>query len=129
VSYALMRPPRLDLDALAALTGTHPDLIRRLVTLGLIDARRDGAGGLWFAPAQVAALARIQRLRAGLALNYAAVGLVTDLLERIAVLETALRRSRREGAVIRGGAADGDLTVGDENPARPEGGGHAARPL
>jgi chaperone modulatory protein CbpM len=64
VSYALVRPARLDLDAFARLTGTHPDLIRRLV---------------------------------GLALNYAAVGLVTDLLERIAVLETALRRSRRPG--------------------------------
>lgn len=97
MSYALVRPARLDLDAFAQLTGTHPDLIRRLVTLGVIDAHRDAAGGLWFAPGQVAALARVQRLRAGLALNYAAVGLVTDLLERIAVLETALRRSRRPG--------------------------------
>jgi chaperone modulatory protein CbpM len=97
VSYALVRPARLDLDAFAAATGTHPELIRRLVTLGLIDARRDSAGRLWFAPGQAAALARIQRLRVGLALNYAAVGVVTDLLERIAVLETALRRSRRPG--------------------------------
>jgi chaperone modulatory protein CbpM len=97
VSYALVRPARLDLAAFAQLTGTHPDLIRRLVTLGVIDAHRDAAGGLWFAPGQVAALARAQRLRAGLALNYAAVGLVTDLLERIAVLETALRRSRLPG--------------------------------
>jgi chaperone modulatory protein CbpM len=97
VSYALVRPARLDLDAFAQLTGAHPDLIRRLVALGVIDAHRDAAGGLWFAPGQVAELARVQRLRAGLALNYAAVGLVADLLERIAVLETALRRSRRPG--------------------------------
>ena len=97
MSYALVRAARLDLDGFAAATGTHPELIRRLVTLGLIDARRDSAGGLWFAPGQAAALARIQRLRAGLALNYAAVGVVTDLLERIAVLEAALRRSRRPG--------------------------------
>jgi chaperone modulatory protein CbpM len=97
VSYALVRPARLDLDAFAQLTGAHPDLIRRLVALGVIDAHRDAAGGLWFAPSQVAELARVQRLRAGLALNYAAVGLVADLLERIAVLETALRRSRRPG--------------------------------
>lgn len=96
MSYALVRPARLDLDAFAQLTGAHPDLIRRLVTLGLIDADRDAAG-LWFAPGQVAVLARVQRLRAGLALNYAAVGLVADLLERIAVLEAALRRSRRPG--------------------------------
>ena len=97
MSYALVRPARLDLDAFARLTGTHPDLICKLVALGLLDARRDDAGELWFAPGQAAALARVQRLRAGLALNYAAVGLVTDLLERIAVLETALRRSRRPG--------------------------------
>jgi chaperone modulatory protein CbpM len=97
VSYALVRPARLDLDAFAAATGTHPELISRLVTLGLIEAHRDPAGGLWFAPGQAAALARVQRLRAGLALNYAAVGLVTDLLERIAVLETALRRTRGPG--------------------------------
>ena len=37
-------------------------------------------------------MARVQRLRAGFALNYAAIGLVTDLLDRIAVLEAALRR-------------------------------------
>jgi hypothetical protein len=34
----------------------------------------------------------LQRLRAGLALNYAALGVVVDLLDRIAVLEAALRR-------------------------------------
>ena len=34
-------------------------------------------------------MARVQRLRAGFALNYAAIGLVTDLLDRITVLETA----------------------------------------
>lgn len=97
MSYALARPARLDLDAFARVTGTHPDLIRRLVTLGVLDADRDAAGRLWFAPGQVAVLARVQRLRAGFALNYAAVGLVTDLLERIALLETALRRARPPG--------------------------------
>jgi chaperone modulatory protein CbpM len=97
VSYALARPARLNLEAFALVTGTHPDLIRKLVTLGVLDARRDAAGELWFFPGQVAALARVQRLRAGFALNYAAVGLVTDLLERIAVLETALRGADRPG--------------------------------
>jgi hypothetical protein len=96
-TYALVRPARLNLEAFARLTGTHPDLVRRLVTLGVLDAARGPAGELWFAPGQVAALARIQRLRAGFALNYAAVGLVTDLLERIAVLEAALRRTRPPG--------------------------------
>jgi hypothetical protein len=40
----------------------------------------------------------VQRLRAGFGLNYAAIGLVTDLLDRIAVLEAAARgQSRRTG--------------------------------
>jgi hypothetical protein len=37
----------------------------------------------------------MQRLHAGFALNYAALGLVTDLLDRIAALEAALRTYRR----------------------------------
>ncbi len=79
------------------LSGLHPDLIRRLVALGLIDARRDPAGELWFSRSELAAVARVQRLRAGFALNYAALGLVTDLLDRIAVLEAALRTAQRRG--------------------------------
>jgi chaperone modulatory protein CbpM len=95
-SYAIVRAPRLSLEEFALVTGLHPDLIRKLVALGLIDARRDSAGELWFSGSQLAAVARVQRLRAGFALNYAAVGLVTDLLDRIAVLEAALR-ARRPG--------------------------------
>jgi chaperone modulatory protein CbpM len=97
VGYALVlvRSARLNLDAFARATGTHPDLIRRLVALGLLEADRDSAGQLWFAPSQVAAMGRVQRLRAGFGLNYAAIGLVTDLLDRIALLEAALRSSAR----------------------------------
>jgi hypothetical protein len=85
------RDVRLDLGAFARESGTHPELIRRLVALGLLDARRDPAGDLWFSCGQLAALGRVQRLHAGFALNYAAIGLVTDLLDRIAALEMALR--------------------------------------
>ena len=99
MSHALVRvrAAPLSLDDFAAMTGLHPDLIRRLVALGVIDAARDSAGELWFPRGQVAAVARVQRLRAGFPLNYAAVSLVTDLLDRIAVLETALRGARRPG--------------------------------
>jgi len=77
--------------------GLHPEMVRRFVALGLLPAVRDGDGALWFRPAQVAAVARIQRLRAALPLNYAALGLVVDLLDRITELETALRvRGRTE---------------------------------
>ena len=97
MSYALARPVRLDLEAFARATATHPDLIRRLVALGLVEADRDAAGRLWFPPGQLAVVARIQRLRAGLALNYAAVGLVIDLLDRITELEAALRSAGPAG--------------------------------
>ena len=99
MSYALVwvRPVRLSLDAFARATSTHPELIRRFVALGLLEADRDDAGELWFAPSQVAAIGRVQRLRAGFALNYAAVGLVIDLLDRISDLEEALRSSSRQG--------------------------------
>jgi chaperone modulatory protein CbpM len=99
VNYAIVRSARLSLEEFALLSGLHPDLIRRLVTLGLIDADCDAAGELWFSRAQFAVVARMQRLRAGFALNYAAIGLVADLLDRIAVLEAALRgqAARRPG--------------------------------
>ena len=57
MSYVIVRAARLSLAEFAVLSGLHPDLIRRLVALGL----------------------------------------VTDLLDRIAVLEAALRGSRRPG--------------------------------
>ena len=88
---------RLSLEEFAGRSGLHPDLIRRLVALGLIEADRDPAGQLWFSRGELAAVARVQRLRAGLALNYAAIGLVTDLLDRIAVLEAALRGAQQRG--------------------------------
>ncbi len=89
--YALMRPLRFDLESFARAAGLHPELVRRLVALGVLDAERDTSGGLWFTSSQLTAVDRVQRLRAGLSLNYAAVGLVCDLLDRIAALESATR--------------------------------------
>jgi DNA-binding transcriptional MerR regulator len=87
--------PRLSLDAFARAARLHPDLVRRLVVLGLLEPERDRAGRLSFPPAQLVLAARIQRLRRGFALNYAAVGLVLDLLDRVAELERELRTSPR----------------------------------
>lgn len=83
----LVRPYRLSLETVAARSGTHPELVRRFVALGLLDATWDAGGRLRFPPSAPAAVAMIQRLRSGLSLNYAAVGVVLDLLGRIAVLE------------------------------------------
>lgn len=93
VRYALVPVPRLSLDTVAGRSGLHPDLIRRFVALGLVDAERDAAGHLVFDTTAPAVLVRIQRLRSGLCLNYASIGLVLDLLDRISLLEAALRRA------------------------------------
>jgi chaperone modulatory protein CbpM len=90
MSYPLSPCPRLGLDVVARRCGLHPDLVRRLVALSLVDASRDAAGELWFQPAAITTIGQIQRLRTGLGLNYAAVGVVMDLLSRIHELETAL---------------------------------------
>jgi chaperone modulatory protein CbpM len=98
--YPLVRRPTsalLDGEKFAQLCGLHPELVQRFWALGLIPATRHLDGSLWFSPAQVPAVARLQRLHATLPLNYAALGLVCDLLDRITDLETALHvRGRAE---------------------------------
>ncbi|MGZ4753898.1 MAG: chaperone modulator CbpM [Acidimicrobiia bacterium] len=91
MSTALTRPVRLDLQSFSRAVGLHPEIVHHLIALGLLETTRTTTGELWFAPDQVAAAARIRRLRAGFGLNYAAIGLVVDLLDRVARLEAALR--------------------------------------
>ncbi|WP_211122438.1 chaperone modulator CbpM [Streptomyces yatensis] len=99
VHYELVPAPRLSLETVASRTGLHPELIRRFVVLGLVDAERDAGGRLVFAPGAPAALGRVERLHSGLCLNYAAIGLVMDLLDRIDLLEAALRRGGARSGV------------------------------
>jgi chaperone modulatory protein CbpM len=93
IAYPMTRPSRLSLDRFARQAGLHPQLVQKFVALGLLDAERDATGALWFRPAALVTVARVQRLRAGLSLNYAAIGLVLDLLDRIEELEAELRRT------------------------------------
>ena len=84
-------------DAFARPAGLHPELVRRFVALGLLDAdagrRRASCGS---------PRAQLRRgrphpaaARRASSLNYAAIGLVLDLLDRIAALEAALRSRPR----------------------------------
>ncbi len=93
--YVLARPQRLHIDVFAQRCGLHPDVVHKFVALGLLPCTHDARGQLWFEPSAVAVVARIQRLRAGLGLNYAAIGVVLDLLERIEELEAVARRGGR----------------------------------
>lgn len=96
--YPPVLPRRLPLERFARRARVHPELVRHFVALGLVEATRDPAGELWLDPAELGTVARIQRLRAGLSLNYASIGLVLDLLDRIEELEAALRSG---GPVVR----------------------------
>src|ERR1700750_1602253 len=88
---SLARPAGLSLDAFARASSLHPELVVRFVNLGLLDATADGRGQLRFAPGQLRRAERIERLHSTLPLNYASLGLVLDLLERIDHLEAVLR--------------------------------------
>ena len=108
MTYALARRPAgtepvLDLDTFARAASLHPDLVRRFVALGMLESTVDQAGRMWLPVGQLASLARLRRLRAGLSLNYAALGLVADLLDRIAELEAALRSAPRPNRPTPGG--------------------------
>ena len=86
--------PEFNSTMFATRCGLHPDMVRRLVALGLVACQQDARGDLWFEPSALVTVARIQRLRTGLGLNYAAIGLVLDLLDHIEELESASRRRR-----------------------------------
>ncbi|MFP5022160.1 chaperone modulator CbpM [Pseudonocardia phyllosphaerae] len=88
---------RLDLETFARVAGVHPELLRRLAVLGLVDYVTDSAGNPWFPMAELPAVGRLRRLRAGLDLNYAALGVVVELLDRISELEAELARRPRTG--------------------------------
>ena len=92
--YVLAQRPGMDLDTFARRSGVHPDTVRRFVALGLLPCQRNPRGQLRFDASALRIVARIQRLRIGLGLNYAAIGLVLDLLGRIEELESGTRQRR-----------------------------------
>ena len=97
-TFALVRvhpaASELDLDSFARAVSLHPDLVVRYISLGLLDPYVDTAGRWRFTPTDVRLAARIQRLRTGFGLNYAAVGLVLDLLDRLAARSPSRREAR-----------------------------------
>jgi DNA-binding transcriptional MerR regulator len=87
----------LDIQALAREAGVHPELVRRLVALGVLDPPAGGRTNRPVFPRDAAArVARAARLRRDLGLNYAGALLAVDLLDRIEQLEERLRRSDTE---------------------------------
>lgn len=79
------------LDVLADQAGLHPELVRRLMGLGLIEPRGGTRAAPLFRRQDAALLVRALRLRSDLGLNYAGAVLACDLLARIDELEARLR--------------------------------------
>lgn len=75
----------LEVEALAREAGLHPDVVVRLLRLGLLEPGP-------FPQNAAARLARAARLRRDLGLNYAGAVLACELLERIEDLEWRTRR-------------------------------------
>jgi hypothetical protein len=96
VRYLPVRQIRLDLDAAAAASGVHPELLARFVDLDLVDSVTDPQGRRWFARTAPARVQMIMRLHADLALNYASIALVLDLLSRIDQLESKRQLIQRD---------------------------------
>lgn len=91
MTTAITRQSLLHVDVFAKACSLHPELVHRFVALGLIEPAARTTEALWFNTRQVHRVARMQRLRSDLALNYSALGLVMELLDRIEQLETAPR--------------------------------------
>jgi hypothetical protein len=82
----------VELEVLARETGMHPDLVRRLVRLGLVEPSGGTRAAPLFPRDASVRLARAARLRRDLGLSYAGAVLASELLARIDALEARLRR-------------------------------------
>jgi hypothetical protein len=95
-SVVLRRPREeaqtIGLETLARQAGLHPDLVLRLVRLGLVEPVGGTPQKPLFAKAAASQLARAVRLRRDFGIDYAGAVLACELLGRIEQLERRLRR-------------------------------------
>ncbi|MEA2331995.1 MAG: chaperone modulatory protein CbpM [Thermoleophilaceae bacterium] len=80
------------IEVVAREAGLHPDLVRRLVRMGVVDRSGGTRATPLFRNDAAGELAKAARLRHDLGLNYAGAVLACQLLARIDQLETRLRR-------------------------------------
>ena len=85
----------LSVGDLARLARLHPEMVDRLIDWGLIDpVEREPQ--LLFPETAVPRIWRIMRLRRDLGINWAGIGVVLDLLDKIDRLEREVTRLRRQ---------------------------------
>lgn len=78
-------------ELLAHSSGLHPEVVRSLIRLGLLEPGGGTAAAPLYRSQDAALLARAVRLRRDLGLNYAGAVLASELLARIEELEQRLR--------------------------------------
>lgn len=81
------REEPVELAVVARRSGVRIALVRRYLEFGLIEAHPDPAEAPRYDPSSAARVARAERLRRDLGLNYAGAVLVCELLDRIRDLE------------------------------------------
>jgi DNA-binding transcriptional MerR regulator len=84
-------PSLLAVETLAQRAGLHPEVVRRLARLGLLDPGGGTRAAPLYRASDAALLLRAVRLRSDLGLNYAGAVLACELLARIEELERRLR--------------------------------------
>ncbi len=92
----MMRSERVEFDSFARVCDLHPELLDRLVALGLIEVETDESGDRWISRSQQREVDRIKRLRSGLHLSYSSIAVVAPLLDRVERLEVEVVRLRAE---------------------------------
>ena len=90
----------LTLEAAAARVGLHPVLVERFVEFGLVEPAERTGEDLRFDAACLPRLVAISRLRRDLGVNLQGVGVILDLVDRLAAVqrEFAWLRERRADA-------------------------------
>lgn len=73
----------LTLEAVAEAVCARPNLLARLVRLGVLDAISDRADDLLLPTRAVVSLRRMARLRRDLGVNFAGAAIILELVERI----------------------------------------------
>jgi DNA-binding transcriptional MerR regulator len=85
----------LSAEDLSRLARLHPEMVDRLIDWGLIDpVEREPQ--LLFPETMVPRIWRIMRLHRDLGINWAGIGVVLDLLDKIDRLEREIARLHRE---------------------------------
>ncbi|HZS09195.1 MAG TPA: chaperone modulator CbpM [Blastocatellia bacterium] len=85
---------QLTLDHLASCAGLHPTLVERYVEHGLIEPAQCAGSRALFDAECIPRLRAIERLRHDLGVNLAGVGVILDLLDRMARTQREVERLR-----------------------------------